>query len=103
MVAANKKITKTGLKAPLLASSNVLNTALGNPATIPAKIMIEIPLPIPRSVICSPNHIKNIVPLTNVTTAVNLNMKPGSKTKFACDSKAIAIPSAWNVAKSTVP
>ena len=70
-------------KAPVFANSNVLPTALGQPATIPAKIMIEIPLPMPRSVICSPNHIKNIVPLTRVITAVNLKANPGSNTRPA--------------------
>ena len=29
---------------------------------MPAKIISEIPLPTPRSVICSPSHIRNIVP-----------------------------------------
>jgi hypothetical protein len=40
-------------------NDNVEPTADGKPETIPAKIIIEIPLPIPFSVICSPNHIKN--------------------------------------------
>ena len=31
---------------------------------MPAKMMIEMPLPRPRSVICSPSHIRNIVPVT---------------------------------------
>jgi hypothetical protein len=31
-------------------------------------MMIEIPLPKPRSVICSPSHIRNIVPVTSVDT-----------------------------------
>ncbi|MNP17709.1 hypothetical protein D3C76_1101480 [compost metagenome] len=34
-------------------------------ATIPAKIRIEIPFPIPFSVICSPNHIRKAVPAVN--------------------------------------
>ena len=42
-----------------------------------AKMIIEIPLPIPRSVICSPNHIRNIVPVTSVTDAVKTNEGPG--------------------------
>ena len=37
---------------------------IGSPAAIPAKMMIEIPLPKPRSVICSPSHIRNIVPVS---------------------------------------
>ena len=34
-----------------------------------APISIEMPLPIPRSVICSPNHIKNTAPETNEAMA----------------------------------
>ena len=33
---------------------------------IPIKIIKEIPLPIPRSVICSPSHIIKITPQVNV-------------------------------------
>jgi hypothetical protein len=40
---------------------------------IPVVIIIDAPLPIPRSVICSPNHIKNIVPETKHTMAVIKN------------------------------
>ena len=55
--------------APVLPSSKVLKIANGRLATIPEKIIIEIPLPKPFSVICSPNHIKNIVPDVIVITA----------------------------------
>ena len=34
-----------------------------------AKINIEMPLPTPRSVICSPSHIMNMAPATKVVTA----------------------------------
>ena len=37
-----------------------------------AKIINEIPFPIPLCVICSPSHIKKMVPATNVITVVNL-------------------------------
>ena len=33
---------------------------------IPAKIIIETPLPIPFSVICSPNQVTNIVPVEQI-------------------------------------
>ena len=56
-------------RAPVLPSSNVLKIAKGRFATIPEKIIIEIPLPKPFSVICSPSHIKNIVPDVIVITA----------------------------------
>ena len=41
-------------------------------ATIPANIINDIPFPIPLCVICSPSHIRKIVPATNVITVVNL-------------------------------
>ena len=34
----------------------------------------------PLSVICSPNHIRNIVPVTSVTQAVNRKLNPGVTT-----------------------
>ena len=82
------------LIAPVLTSSNKPPKALGNPEAIPAKIIIEMPLPKPRSVTCSPNHIKNIVPVTKVTTEVKRKIVPGSVTSPCCDSSAIAIPNA---------
>ena len=67
---------------PVLTNSKSPPRELGRPATIPAKIINEIPFPNPRSVICSPSHMRNIVPVTNVTTVVNLNNKPGSITRL---------------------
>jgi len=43
-------------------------TAPGMSTTIPAKISSEIPLPMPRSLICSPTHIKKAVPAVSVMT-----------------------------------
>ena len=87
-------ITKAvkGCIEPVLTNSNKPKIAVGKPAAIPAKMIMEIPLPIPRSVICSPSHIKNIVPVNKVETVVKRNKNPGSLTKPACDSKATAIP-----------
>ena len=65
----------------------MLKIANGRLATIPEKIIIEIPLPKPFSVICSPNHIKNIVPATIVVTVEILKKTPGLITKSADDSK----------------
>ena len=58
--------------APVLPNSNVVTNALGISATIPEKIINDIPFPIPLWVICYPNHIKNIVPATMVVTVVIL-------------------------------
>ena len=42
-------------------------TPRGRPVRIEAKIRIEMPLPIPRFVICSPIHMRRIVPAVSVT------------------------------------
>ncbi len=36
---------------------------------MPAKMRSEIPLPMPRSVICSPTHIMKAVPVVSVITS----------------------------------
>ena len=46
----------------------IVVTADGNEAIIPMNIIIDIPLPIPLLVICSPSHIKSAVPATNEST-----------------------------------
>ena len=88
------KINKTNIPiiikvdiAPVLPNSKVVTKALGISATIPAKIIKEIPLPIPLCVICSPSHIKKIVPATIVVTVEILKKIPGLITRFADDSK----------------
>ena len=88
--------------APCLPSSIVPKRALGSSATIPAKISKEIPFPNPLDVICSPSHIKKIVPPTRVMTAEILKNKPGSETTPVAPSSPTAIPQAWIVAKNTV-
>lgn len=54
--------------------------ACGKLATIPAKMMSEIPLPTPRDVICSPSHIRNMVPPTSAVTQVTRKSGPGFTT-----------------------
>ena len=78
----------------------------GNPATMPAKMMSEVPLPTPRCVICSPSHIRNIVPPTSVTTVEMRKNQPGSMTTEAPAereaSRPTEMPQAWNAASRTV-
>jgi hypothetical protein len=62
---------------------------------MPAKMISEMPLPRPRSVICSPSHIRNIVPVTSVIAEITRNVKPGSMTRFGCASSADAMANAW--------
>ena len=40
---------------------------------MPAKMMSEMPLPMPRSVICSPSHMTNAVPVVSVRIAMRTN------------------------------
>ena len=65
-------------------------------AIIPAVIISEIPFPTPLEEICSPNHMRKIVPPTRVITVVNLKNNPGSKTIFpyvvCIDSRPIDTP-----------
>ena len=71
--------------APVRTSSSSPPIALGRPAAMPAKIRIEMPLPRPRSVICSPSHIRNIEPAVRLTIAVMRKPKPGEITRPADD------------------
>ncbi len=62
-----------------------------------------MPLPSPRSVICSPSHIRNMVPPTRVTTVTNMNTAPGTTTSPGCACSATEMPMAWNSASTAVP
>ena len=41
---------------------------VGSAVRIEAKISSEMPLPMPRFVICSPNHIRSVAPAVSVST-----------------------------------
>ncbi len=69
---------------------------------MPARMIIEMPLPRPRSVICSPSHIRNMVPAVSVAVARNTNWKPGLITT-PWFWNATAAPAPWNTARPTVP
>ena len=53
-----------------LVDASKLSTPDGMPAKIPAKMIKDVPFPIPYSVICSPNHIINAVPAVNDNTII---------------------------------
>ncbi|MNH33784.1 hypothetical protein D3C79_943290 [compost metagenome] len=55
----------------------------GKRAMIPTMIMIEIPLPIPLSVIFSPNHITNMVPEVRISTEDIVNKVEFTNTALA--------------------
>ncbi len=71
---------KIGLSAPVRPSSSRLAIACGALATMPEKMIRLVPLPMPRAVICSPSHIRNIVPPTSEITQVSRKNIPGSTT-----------------------
>ena len=78
--------------APCRPSSSVPTRACGNCATMPAKMMSEMPLPTPRAVICSPSHIRKMVPPTSVMQVVMRKKKPGSSTTLPAPSRPMAMP-----------
>ena len=58
------------LTVPACRSPKVFPIPAGILEDIPMKIIMDIPFPIPFSVISSPNHIRNAVPAVNVRTTV---------------------------------
>ena len=92
-IAATTPIMKTSRKiavkrlidAAARICSIEFKTAVGKSATMPAKMISEMPLPMPRSVICSPSHMTNAVPVVSVRIAMRTNPSlpasdPGSRT-----------------------
>ena len=94
---------------PVRSWSNVVITARGRPLTIPAKMMSDIPLPMPRSVICSPSHMMNAVPVVSVSTVIRRKPHPPWYTSgrppatFVWRSRKIAMLSACTTARKIVP
>ena len=75
---------------------------------MPAKMMREMPLPTPRSVICSPSHMTKAVPVVSVSTVRSRNPHPGWTTRDAppgavVPSRKKEIPIAWTREITTVP
>ena len=84
----------TGDSAPVRPSSSRLARACGRLATMPAKMIRLMPLPTPRVVICSPSHIRNIVPPTSVMTQDMRKNSPGSGTAEPNDPRMLSSPTA---------
>ncbi len=75
---------------------------VGRPTTMPAKISKLMPLPIPRSVICSPSHMMNVVPAVRVITVIAMKPKPGSSTMLPELRSAMAMAADWTMPRPTV-
>ena len=79
-MSASSRTANAGFISPEYICENVLPMAAGRPATMPDRMIIEMPLPMPRSVICSPSHIRNMVPAASVMVAVRMKPGPGLST-----------------------
>ena len=74
--------------------------------TMPEKITSEMPLPMPRSVICSPSHMMKAVPEVSVIMHISRKLQPGLSTAPSPNcppSSALAIRKPWNSASTIVP
>ena len=80
------------LMSPLWTSAKLWKSTRGNSATMPAKMISDTPLPTPRAVTCSPNHIRNIVPPVSVMTVDARKKTPGFVTTPALDCRPMAMP-----------
>ena len=81
---------------------------------MPAKMMSEMPLPTPRSVICSPSHMTNAVPVVSVRIAIRMKpslpaSEPGSRTARWRPLGVVwlqshsEMPAPWTIERTTVP
>ena len=61
---------------------------------MPAKMIRVMPLPMPRAVICSPSHIRNMVPPTSVITQETRKNRPGSITAAPKLPRMLSSPTA---------
>ena len=78
--------------SPVLANSMVEPKTDGMRAAIPAKIMMLVPFPSPRSVICSPSHIIKAVPAVNVIIVTSSNERLGVASPRDSRARAIIKP-----------
>ena len=78
-IIVKNKITNSNMKRikPLLDNWDWITKlkAPGSAAIIPIIMIMETPLPIPLSVILSPNHIENIVPVARIILLENQKIK----------------------------
>ena len=66
---------------------------------MPVKMISDMPLPMPRSVICSPSHMMNAVPVVSVSMVIRRKPKPGLMTMPARIRSCArsAMPSDWTM------
>ncbi len=75
---------------------------------MPAKMISEMPLPTPRSLICSPSHMTKAQPVVRVSMVIRRKPQPGLSTSEAppgvvVRSRKMAMPADWMSEIATVP
>ena len=96
-------MSNTGkLKVPVFNASKVRSVSGRMRSMMEKKISRLMPLPMPRSVICSPSHMTNTPPVVRVSTVVIRNPHPGCATALVSCSVKMAKPYAWNRHSTTV-
>ena len=63
--------------SPFLSRTKDAEMAEGSRTTMPAKMMSEMPLPMPFSEICSPSHMISAVPAVSVIIVSSRKPQPG--------------------------
>jgi hypothetical protein len=96
------------LSSPVAIRWYELTTADGSRTTMPAKMMREMPLPMPRSEICSPSHMIRAVPVVRVSMVMRRKPQPGTGTSerppWGCMlSRPTAMPKDWMSDSTMVP
>ena len=95
-----KMISVMMLIVPASTLVNRLLMPLGILATIPAKMIREMPLPTPLSLICSPSHIRKAVPAVSTSTIRMIENTLLSTT--ASRKRPTVSPTAWIRPSTTV-
>jgi hypothetical protein len=72
---------------------HVCTTACGMRATMPAKMMSEMPLPMPFSVMRSPSHMMNAVPAVSVTMVRKTKLQPLTSSGTTLSLAALSVSS----------
>ncbi len=79
-ITSSRMISFGMLITPDSVASQVRAMAVGKPSMMEKKISSDMPLPMPRSVICSPSHMMKIPPVVSASVVVRMNTSPGVST-----------------------
>jgi hypothetical protein len=102
-----RKTMPTALSCSACTRPMVSKIAGTRPTTMPAKMISEMPLPMPRSLICSPSHMTTAQPVVSVITVISTKPTPGSGTSGRVPGAACCrnteMPIDWMIEMTMVP